>query len=626
MADLHFSDAEPTASERGAVLCSLSAADDCITAPDSGAVAVVHPRVVRGGTQRRKQLRHQLLPALHALQHEAGWISPGGLNFVGRTLGVPPAEAYGVATFYEMFRTEPPDHLGSVHHVCIDPICAMAGADRLADELAAGGHAVHRAPCLGQCERAPAEFVQGLREPDRVPADEAGTPSLVRSATAPMSETLPCLLRHMLRPSAIEGDPGDGRGSSTADAGHLGVEGRSGPRSDSALAADHAADDAGAALDAALRLGPDEVISQVGAAGLSGRGGAAFPTGIKWRAVADGDGPKHVVANIDESEPGTFKDRLLCELAPLAIIESITVAGLTVGAEHGWIYIRGEYPLATQRLTDAIAQAHRLGWLGDDAAGSGRSFDIELRRGAGAYICGEETALFNSLEGFRGEPRNKPPFPTTHGLFGRPTAVNNPETLLNVSEILRLGPEAYRSVGTEGSPGTKLFCLSGRIGRPGLYEAPFGTPLGELLSMAGGVQGTLRAVLLGGAAGSFVGPDALDLPLSLEDTRAADATLGSGPVMVFDDTADMAAVVERLARFFRDESCGQCVPCRVGTVRQHELVTQIRRAGRPAPAQSELLDDIAAAMGDASICGLGHTAASAVLSAMRLGLLESAPA
>ena len=589
MADLHFSDAEPTASEREAVLVALNAADESIGAGTGGAVVVDHPRVVRGGTQRRKQMRHQLLPALHALQHEAGWISPGGLNFVGRTLGVPPAEAYGVATFYDMFRTEPPDHAASVHHVCIDPICAMAGADQLADELAASGHAVHRGPCLGQCERAPAQFVQGLREPDRVPADEASTPSLVRSATASMSETMPCLLRHMLQPSAMEGDEG-------------------------------------AALAAALRLGSDEVISQVSAAGLSGRGGAAFPTGIKWRAVADGDGPKHVVANIDESEPGTFKDRLLCELAPLAIIESIAVAGLTVGAEHGWIYIRGEYPLATQRLTDAISQARRLGWLGTDAAGSGQSFDVELRRGAGAYICGEETALFNSLEGFRGEPRNKPPFPTTHGLFGRPTVVNNPETLLNVSEILRIGPEAYRSVGTEGSPGTKLFCLSGHIGRPGLYEAPFGTPLGELLSMAGGVQGTLRAVLLGGAAGSFVGPDALDLPLSLEDTRAAGTTLGSGPVMVFNDTADMAAAVERLARFFRDESCGQCVPCRVGTVRQHELVTQIRRAGTPTPTQSDLLGDIAAAMGDASICGLGHTAASAVLSAMRLGLLESAAA
>ncbi|WP_423923887.1 NADH-ubiquinone oxidoreductase-F iron-sulfur binding region domain-containing protein [Candidatus Poriferisodalis sp.] len=565
-----------------------------VTDVGDGAVVVDHPRLVRGGTRRRKQIRHLLLPALHALQREAGWISPGGLNFVGRTLGVPPAEAYGVATFYEMFRTDAPAHELSVRHVCVDPICALAGAAPLAEHLRSQGHAVHEGPCLGQCERAPAVFIQGRREPDRVPADDGGPDSLLVSVTASTPEA-PSLLRHLV-----------GR--------HWG------PDEFTSMEA-YQDRGGGAALDAALRLGPDEVISQVSAAGLSGRGGAAFPTGIKWRAVADGDGPKHVVANIDESEPGTFKDRLLCELDPLAIVESITVAGLVVGAEQGWIYIRGEYPLATQRLRHAIAQARSAGWLGDDAAGSGQRFDIDLRRGAGAYICGEETALFNSLEGFRGEPRNKPPFPTTHGLFGRPTVVNNPETLLNVSEILRIGPEAYRSMGTEGSPGTKLFCLSGHVGRPGLYETPFGMTLGELLTLAGGVQGTLQAVLLGGAAGSFVGPDATDLPLSLEDTRAADTTLGSGPVMVFNDTAEMGAVIERLAKFFRDESCGQCVPCRVGTVRQHELVTQIRVAGAPTDPQRELLGDIATAMGDASICGLGHTAASAVLSAMRLGLL-----
>ncbi|WP_419947319.1 NAD(P)H-dependent oxidoreductase subunit E [Candidatus Poriferisodalis sp.] len=563
-----------------------------------GAVVVDHPRVVRGGTRRRKQMRHLLLPALHALQREAGWISPGGLNFIGRTLGVPPAEAYGVATFYEMFSTEAPAHKLSVRHVCIDPICALAGASRLASNLRSQGHAVHEGPCLGQCERAPAVFIQGRREPDRVPDDEGGPDSLLMSVTADVPEA-PSLLRHMIETTA---------GAAEA----VSMEA-------------YRARGGGSALAAVLALGSDEVISQISSSGLSGRGGAAFPTGIKWRAVADGDGPKHVVANIDESEPGTFKDRLLCERDPLAIIESITVAGLVVGASKGWIYIRGEYPLATQRLRHAIALARAEDWLGGDAAGSGQPFDIELRRGAGAYICGEETALFNSLEGFRGEPRNKPPFPTTHGLFGRPTVVNNPETLLNVNEILRIGPDAYRSVGTEASPGTKLFCLSGHVGRPGLYEAPFGIPLGELLSMAGGVQGELQAVLLGGAAGSFVGPDSLNLPLSLEDTRNAGTTLGSGPVMVFNDSADMALVIERLAKFFRDESCGQCVPCRVGTVRQHEIVTQIRRVGAPADVQRHLLDDIAIAMGDASICGLGHTAASAVLSGMRLGLLEAEP-
>ena len=394
VADLFFSDAEPTASERRAVLAALS-----VTDASDGAVVFDHPRLVRGGTRRRKQIRHLLLPALHALQREAGWISPGGLNFVGRTLGVPPAEGYGVATFYEMFRTDAPAHELSVRHVCVDPICALAGAAPLAEHLRSQGHAVHEGPCLGQCERAPAVFIQGRREPDRVPADDGGPDSLLVSLTASTPEA-PSLLRQLV---GRHRDPDE---FTSMEA----YQDRGG----------------GAALDAALRLGPDEVISQVSAAGLSGRGGAAFPTGIKWRAVADGDGPKHVVANIDESEPGTFKDRLLCELDPLAIVESITVAGLVVGAEQGWIYIRGEYPLATQRLRHAIAQARAAGWLGDDAAGSGQRFDIELRRGAGAYICGEETALFNSLEGFRGEPRNKPPFPTTHGLFGRPHGREQP--------------------------------------------------------------------------------------------------------------------------------------------------------------------------------------------------------
>ncbi len=637
VADLRFSDAEPTATERRAVMAALETATDNGmstlrssqpapspaertsganetahetgngVAPPSGvmpagvaAVVVAHPRVVRGGTRRRKQLRHLLLPALHALQREAGWISPGGLNFVGRQLGVPPAEAYGVATFYDMFATEAPPHTESVCHVCVDPICALAGADELAEQLRSQGRQVHLGPCLGQCERAPAMFIQGRGEPDRVPADGDESNSLVASVTAD-APGAPCLLRRMV--SVDAGQP------SSAESFSMDAYRRRG---------------GGEALAGALRMGPDDVISAVTAAGLSGRGGAAFPTGIKWRAVADGSGPKHVVANIDESEPGTFKDRLLCERDPLAVIESIAVAGLVVGAEHGWIYIRGEYPLATQRLRGAITTAREHGWLGDDAAGSGQRFDIELRRGAGAYICGEETALFNSLEGFRGEPRNKPPFPTTHGLFGQPTVVNNPETLLNVSEILRIGPDGYRSVGTQGSPGTKLFCLSGHIDRPGLYEAPFGMRLGDLLDLAGGVQGTLRAVLLGGAAGSFVGPDALELPLSLEDTRAAGTTLGSGPVMVFNDTADMSAVVQRLAQFFRDESCGQCVPCRVGTVRQHEIVTRIRDTGAVSGREIELISDIAAAMGDASICGLGHTAASAVVSALRLGLLEDA--
>jgi NADH-quinone oxidoreductase subunit F len=294
----------------------------------------------------------------------------------------------------------------------------------------------------------------------------------------------------------------------------------------------------------------------------------------------------------------------------------MTIAGTAVGAELGFLYIRGEYPLAHERLTGAIAAARAHGYLGPDVMGKGVAFEIELRQGAGAYICGEETALFASLEGFRGEPRSKPPFPTEVGLFGRPTVVNNVETLVNVPPILTGGAEAYRKLGTPGSPGTRLFCVSGRVERPGLYELPFGVQLSELLELAGARR--VQCVLLGGAAGTFLAPGELDLALTFEDTRKAGASLGSGVVLVLDDTVALGPVLARIAGFFRDESCGQCVPCRVGTVRQEELVQRLER-GRPrggAGAARELLRELGQAMRDASICGLGQTASSAIESAL----------
>ena len=582
MTDLHLTTDRPTQIERDAI--------DRVVPPGEAAVVIETERLVRSGRARRAARRHLLLPALHALQHHAGWISPGGLNHVADRLQVPPAEAYGVATFYELFRIEPPETPGPIHHVCSDGACQIAGAESLAARLAAEGHQLHRSPCLGQCERAPAQFVQGLGRPDHVPADEE--PFVLPQSGDPALRLL----------------------------AHVGV-------ADPTSLDSYREHGGYAALDRAVALGPDAVIEAVTAAGLSGRGGAAFPTGLKWRAVADRpDRAKYVVANADESEPGTFKDRVLMEHDPFALVEALTIAGLATGATSGWIYIRGEYPLATERLRAATDQARAAGRLGPDALGPGRGFDIELRRGAGAYVCGEETALFNSIEGFRGEPRNKPPYPTTRGLFGAPTAVNNPETLVNVLDIVTDGADTYRSVGTDESPGTKLFCLSGHVGRPGLYEVPFGITLGSLIGMAGGPTGAIQAVLLGGAAGSFVGTDLLDLPLTLEAARDAGLNLGSGVVMVFDESVDMMPIVARIAEFFRRESCGQCVPCRVGTVRQHELVTGVGRpAGTGGPLDTELLDDIARVMADASICGLGHTASHAVRSAIDLGLIGGAP-
>jgi NADH-quinone oxidoreductase subunit F len=253
--------------------------------------------------------------------------------------------------------------------------------------------------------------------------------------------------------------------------------------------------------------------------------------------------------------------------------------------------------------------------------GTGFAFDVELRIGAGAYVCGEETALFQSIEGYRGEPRNKPPFPVEVGLFGKPTVVNNVETLFNVLEVVNDGGAAYADAGTEGSTGTRLFCLSGHVARPGLYEVPFGMPLRELLELAGARPP--KAVLLGGAAGSFLRPDQLDLPLTFEDARAAGATLGSGVVIVYDESADLVDAVLRIAEFFRDESCGQCVPCRVGTVRQEEALKRLA-TGAANGNELEVLADLTKVMKDASICGLGQTAANAVESAMmNLGVLTS---
>jgi NADH-quinone oxidoreductase subunit F len=327
------------------------------------------------------------------------------------------------------------------------------------------------------------------------------------------------------------------------------------------------------------------------------------------------------VCNADESEPGTFKDRVLMEEDPFALVEAMTICGYATGCERGFVYVRGEYPLATARVQSAIDQARARGFIGDNVVGAGVRFEIEVRRGGGAYICGEETALFNSIEGYRGEPRNKPPFPVQVGLFGKPTVVNNVETLVNILDIVTGGGAAFAAIGTKASTGTKLFCVSGCVEAPGLYEVPFGVTLRELIERAGGVRDgrSLQAVLLGGAAGVFVGPEETDMPLTFEGARAAAATIGSGVVLVFDDRVDLRPIVLRIAAFFRDESCGQCVPCRVGTVRQEEALHR-NAAGAPIGSiagEQALIDDLAQVMRDASICGLGQTASGAVQTALQ---------
>jgi NADH-quinone oxidoreductase subunit F len=371
---------------------------------------------------------------------------------------------------------------------------------------------------------------------------------------------------------------------------------------------------------ALLAMAPAEVIAEVKASKLVGRGGAAFPTGVKWELTANNPpGPRYVICNADESEPGAFKDRVLLEGDPFRILEGLLIACYAVGAERGYVYIRGEYRAGYERLAEAIRQLEAAGCLGDQILGSGFSCRIELRRGAGAYICGEETALMESIEGKRGFPRLKPPFPTTAGLWGCPTVINNVETLAKVPTIVLYGGRWYGSLGTPESAGTKLFAVSGTVARPGVYEVPFGTPLRHLIfDLAGGLRDgrALRAILSGGAAGSFLTPEHLDTPLSFEELKIVGGSIGAGTLMVFDDSVDLRDVLARIGGFFAHESCGKCYPCQMGTQRQAEILERIAR-GQALGSDAETLLELGAVMTDTSICGLGQTAAMAILSAHR---------
>jgi NADH-quinone oxidoreductase subunit F len=600
--------AEPTPSERAALESVLGPPTD---GWDGGMRRLGPAGNTATGGHAARARRHLLLPALWALQERVGWISPGGLNEVCRRLTIPPADAYGVASFYALFATEP--RPARVVHVCEDLACRCNGSDDLIAQLEErfgaegelsddGSSTWLRSPCLGQCDRAPAAMltIAGEAHAEHVQSPTtAGAVLDLLAGGAPAPPPVPSLpqagepalrlLRRAGRAATLDGFRAEG--------GY-------------------------AALRRAIELGPEGVIREVKDARLLGRGGAAFPTGIKWEAVARHPvRPHYLVCNADESEPGTFKDRELMESDPFALVEALTIAGFATGAEEAFVYLRGEYPQAHHALQHAIDEARARGYLGEDVLGEGFAFDIEIRKGAGAYICGEETAIFNSIEGQRGEPRNKPPFPVSEGLFGKPTVINNVETLVNVLDVVLASGPGYAATGTEGSTGTKLFCVSGNVQRPGVYEVPFGTSLRALLDLAGGVPDgrLLQAVLLGGAAGGFVGPDDLELELSFEGAREAGTTLGSGVVLVLDETVDLPRFLQRIAAFFRDESCGQCVPCRVGTVRQEEALARLA-AGEPLgdlATELGLVAEVGQCMRDASICGLGQTASSAIESAIR---------
>ena len=603
--DLRQLETEPTDEEREAL--------DRVLGTPYGTPAKVPYGVPRtAGTHfeagGRRERRHLLLPALQAAQARVGWISEGALAYICKRLEVPPAEAWGVATFYGLLSMEPRPR--RVLHVCDDIACGCRGANQLIAELertlgTGESAAWRRSPCLGLCDQAPAAF---LTVAGSSPEERLFGPVTAEQARAALAPEGPLPAARRSRPPQA-GDP------SLRLLKRVGVV-------DPGSLDDYEAHGGYDALTRALKMGPQWIIREVLDSKLMGRGGAAFPMGRKWDAVARQPArPHYLVCNADESEPGTFKDRVLMEGDPFAVVESMTICAFATGCEQGYVYVRGEYPLAFERLQTAVDAARARGLLGTDIMGRGVRFDVEIRRGAGAYICGEETAIFNSIEGFRGEPRNKPPFPVQAGLFGKPTVVNNVETLVNVLGIVLEGGAAYARIGTPESTGPKLFCVCGCVERPGVYEVEFGATLRDLLRLAGGVAGgrKAQAILLGGAAGVFVRGDELDIPLTFEGARAAQATLGSGVVMVFDDSIELEPILLRIAAFFRDESCGQCVPCRVGTVRQEEALHRIasgRTRGSTA-AELALLDEIGRAMKDASICGLGQTAYGAIESAAR---------
>jgi NADH-quinone oxidoreductase subunit F len=545
--------------------------------------------------------RTALLPALIAAQSIYGYIPEPVAIEVSQTLGVPLADVYGAIEFYSMLYSTP---VGKrIIRVCTDPSCALRGGEEVLSSICQylganpgqpvpdGSSMVEQSQCLGFCEHAPAIQVD---ETSFGYADNKNLDEICYGTIERPKDLIGGDIRVLTANC--------GTGSPTSLERYTSGGGYSGLRK-------------------ALTSTPDELIREITASGLVGRGGAAFPSGIKWESAANAIGvPKFVVCNADESEPGTFKDRVLLEGDPHLIIEGMIIAAYAIGAHKGYIYLRGEYTSAHTFMTDSLSAALESNYLGDNILGLGFNFDIELRSGAGAYICGEETALFESIEGKRGFPRAKPPFPTTHGLFRKPTLINNVETLCNVPYIIQNGAANYRRFGTRNSPGPKLFCLSGDVEQPGSYEVPFGVTLRHLIyNLAGGINSgnNLQAILLGGAAGTFATPDQLDIKMTFEDLSAAGLSLGSGAVMVFDETRDMTDILVRLGRFFTHESCGKCYPCQLGTQRQYEILARIT-SGNTLPGDTERLKDIGWTMSDASICGLGQTAATTVLSALEL--------
>jgi len=510
-----------------------------------------------------------LLPILQELHDRDGYLSEETLQSVAVGLRIPIADLFGTVTFYHHFSREP----GGLDapRVCTGPVCKMKGADALVAAL----DGATPMPCSGRCD----DPIPVLRGHDTLVGLSADA---LESRPSPLPPAVPegieeCVFADIREPGRASLD------------GYGGYE----------------------ALRAAIEKTPQELVQLMTDSGLAGRGGAGFPTGVKWKAVADAEGhPKTIVCNADEGEPGCFKDRCLMDYDPHAIVEGMALAAYATGATRGFIYLRYEYPETERVLAQALSEGRDAGLLGPGILGTDFTFDLYLRRGAGAYICGEETSLLNSLEGKHPFPRNRPPYPVTHGFEDLPTVVNNVETLASVGPIVRHGAEWYRGLGRGEQAGTKVISLSGDIARPGNYEVPLGFPLMELINeWAGGVgEGrTIQAVTMAGLSGGYLAGEDLDVTLDEPSIRSKGSFLGAGGIMVFDDTRDMIEVSYQAMEFFAHESCGKCFPCRIGTQRLME-----RLAGKAGPKELEpWIDEIAdlgKTMMETSACGLGMAA------------------
>jgi NADH-quinone oxidoreductase subunit F len=530
--------------------------------------------------QRWKDEPAPLLPLLHAFHDRDGHLSQDSIRAVAQGLRLPLADLYGTVTFYHHFAREE----GRKHapRVCDGTICKLHGSDELLAELAPEGATAM--PCAGRCDEPIPVLVgdeQLVGQPGRA----------LQRAPTPLPPPNPggceeCCFARIREP------------------GRATLKG-------------YRASDGYKALEQALTSKADgraaAILDTLERSGLAGRGGAGFPTARKWRAVAEAAAePKTIVCNADEGEPGCFKDRALMDHDPFAVLEGMALAALATGATRGFIYLRYEYPHTHAILERAIAQAREAGFLGSDLCGSGLRFDVHLRRGAGAYICGEETSLLESLEGRHPFPRNRPPYPVTHGFEGKPTAVNNVETLASVPPILLRGEggaDWYAGLGRGGNKGTKIISLSGDVLRPANYEVPMGLPLSTLLGWAGGPRPGRRvqAVTMAGLSGGFLPGSELDVPLDEPSLRARGSFLGAGGIMVFDDSRDMLEIAREAMSFFAHESCGKCFPCRIGTQRLLERLEGSAGPTAKGPWREEV-HDIGKTMMAASACGLGIAA------------------